>query len=441
MAARLLSNNLRPLLLPYGDIWRAFRKFTHAVAMHSVAATYAPVQEEEALRLVHDLIRSPARYETLMERYAASIIMRINYGITISTDTDPVLKRIVAVNHHLERIASPGAYLVDTFPILMHLPDWLAPFKREGKRLHAEEYDLFSSLVSNVADRTAKGDPSTEGTMTKLWLDTKEKYRPQLTDPHAHYLLGTIFEAGAGTSSAALMSFLLAMVLYPDKFDKLVAEIDSVIADDQNRLPNLEDLPRLPYLRACVKETLRWRPVVAGGLPHFLSARDDIYTTLQDITYHIPRGSTIHPVQWAIHRDPVVYPDAPEEFLPERWLELQYKATYKEPLTEFPNLRDYSCFGFGRRICPGRNIAERGLMIAALMVGWGCEIWARRSGERNGEVCWPEKYDYTAGFNAQPKWFDFELRGRKGREGVLGREFARVWGSTEEDQFVEKGRG
>src|ERR1700754_588325 len=56
MAAKLLSDNLRPLFLPYGETWREFRKFSHQVTMPSAAATYEPLQEEESLRVIHDLI-------------------------------------------------------------------------------------------------------------------------------------------------------------------------------------------------------------------------------------------------------------------------------------------------------------------------------------------------------------------------------------------------
>jgi hypothetical protein len=49
--------------------------------------------------------------------------------------------------HNLEHIASPGSYLVDTIPLLKHLPTWIAPFKQEAARLHAEEVELFRELI------------------------------------------------------------------------------------------------------------------------------------------------------------------------------------------------------------------------------------------------------------------------------------------------------
>ena len=52
---------------------------------------------------------------------------------------------------------------------------------------------------------------------------------------------------------------MLAMVLYPDVMKRAQAEIDAVVGRD--RMPTFADEPHLPYVRAMVKEVLRWRPV------------------------------------------------------------------------------------------------------------------------------------------------------------------------------------
>jgi cytochrome P450 len=49
------------------------------------------------------------------------------------------------------------------------------------------------------------------------------------------------------------------MVLYPDVMRKAQHEIDTVVGG--GRLPTFDDAPNLPYVRAIVKEVLRWRPV------------------------------------------------------------------------------------------------------------------------------------------------------------------------------------
>lgn len=53
--------------------------------------------------------------------------------------------------------------------------------------------------------------------------------------------------------------FVLAMLLYPDVLRKAQDEIDAVVGRD--RLPAFGDKNKLPYIRALVKEVLRWRPV------------------------------------------------------------------------------------------------------------------------------------------------------------------------------------
>jgi cytochrome P450 len=52
-----------------------------------------------------------------------------------------------------------------------------------------------------------------------------------LNDLEGVYLLGTLYGAGAVTTSATLMSYALAMVLHPQWQKKVQDEIDGVLAD------------------------------------------------------------------------------------------------------------------------------------------------------------------------------------------------------------------
>ena len=63
----------------------------------------------------------------------------------------------------------------------------------------------------------------------------------------------------------------------------------------------------------------------------------------------------------------------------------------------YPNLQNYSSFGFGRRICPGQNIAERSLYIQIAKIAWSCDIAQKKDAAGNNIV--PPSYDYVAGFN------------------------------------------
>ena len=137
-------------------------------------------------------------------------------------------------------------------------------------------------------------------------------------------------------------------------------------------------------------------------MPHRLT-KDDIYDG-----YFIPAGATIHANQWAIHRDNDLYPD-PEVFRPERWIESKY-PTFRAPLTEFPNLKRFSAFGFGRRICPGLESAENAMFIQVALLVWACNITRKKDSKGNDiPVPW---YDYSAGANSAPNTFDFDLKPR-----------------------------
>ena len=260
----------------------------HNMTMHASATSYQPVQIYESERLLYDLIRTPEKYEMLFERYAAAVVMRLCYGKTVETGDEQYVRDILEIVHTVERVASPGAYLVDTFPILMYLPTFLAPFKQEAARLHERELKVFKGLLLEVRDQM-RGDKAPR-CFARSFLEKQAEYN--LSDNEGAYVIGTLFEAGAGTTAAAMMSFVLCMCLYPEWQTKMQEEVDRVVGDD--RIPDYNDIPSLPTCRAVIKEVMRWRPVTAGGLPHELT-RDDVYGG-----FFFPAGTNIHANQWYV---------------------------------------------------------------------------------------------------------------------------------------------
>lgn len=92
------------------------------------------------------------------------------------------------------------------------------------------------------------------------------------------------------------------MLHNPSVLKEAQAELDSVVGSD--RMPEFDDADSLPYIRALVNETLRWRPVaVLGGTPHAVTT-DDVYNGMCVRTFYlrchsnsncrfIPKGSTV----------------------------------------------------------------------------------------------------------------------------------------------------
>jgi cytochrome P450 len=71
---------------------------------------------------------------------------------------------------------------------------------------------------------------------------------------------GVAYLAGSDTTVAAVHSYFLAMLIWPDIQAKAQAQIDRVVGQD--RLPEFDDAPRMPYVQGIINECLRWIPVV-----------------------------------------------------------------------------------------------------------------------------------------------------------------------------------
>jgi hypothetical protein len=132
-----------------------------------------------------------------------------------------------------------------------------------------------------------------------------------------------------------------------------------------------------------------------------------------------PRGIT---------RDESMYPE-PEAFNPGRWLSKEY-PTYREPLTQYPNLNGYSQFGFGRRTCQGIPIVEQDLFLAMGGMAWAFDIRKRRDPATGAEI--PVHWDsFTPLLIAKPVKFVFDAvpRGGESKLAML----RAMWEASEEE--------
>lgn len=113
-------------------------------------------------------------------------------------------------------------------------------------------------------------------------------------------------------------------------------------------------------------------------------------------------------------RNENIYPE-PEQFNPERWLSPAFPETYREPLTRYPNLENYSQFGFGRRTCQGVPIVEQDLFLAMGGMAWAFTMQRQRDPVTGVEV--PIHWeDYTSLLIAKPVKFPFDAVPRGGAE-------------------------
>jgi len=236
----------------------------------------------------------------------------------------------------------PLSALVDAFPILNRLPRWAAPWKRMGD-------SVFNSTHKFFEENMRYAQLSTSYNWARQISDMKEAQGLPLAE--LSYIIGVPTEAGFETVTNTMDFFTMASVLHPESVGKAQEELDSVVG--QSRLPSFDDISNLPYVNSFMKEVLRWRPVLPMGLPHS-PLQDDEYRG-----YHIPKGAAIFPNQWAINLDNESFQD-PYEFKPERWL-------------QHPD-QPFCAFGFGRRSCPGKQIAQNSLFIVIARILWAYNI-------------------------------------------------------------------
>ncbi|KAJ9630031.1 hypothetical protein H2204_008835 [Knufia peltigerae] len=296
--------------------------------------------------------------------------------------------------HTLERVGSPGLYLVDFLPILMYLPEWLAPFKQQAKKLHEIESSYFYSLFREAEDKYRNAIAEDPPSFARQWLSKDDGYG--LTWKEACYVVATLYGGGSGTTSLTMQNYCLAVCHFPEWQERLHDEVEKVVGP--GRVPEFTDWGQLPLVRAFAKELLRWRPVVPSNLPH-RAVKSDVYQG-----YYIPKGSLVWGNQWGMHRNEAMYPNG-DSFCPDRWLRPEYPATYKEPNEQQPTIRRYSAFGFGRRICPGYEIAERALFIQIASLAWACRICKKIKDGKEVEVPW---YKYVSAGNSGPEPFEFD---------------------------------
>ena len=174
----------------------------------------------------------------------------------------------------------------------------------------------------------------------------------RLSERQLAALPGTFFTAGFDTTASTIDTCLLALITHPDVLKTAQTELDSLLPaisspNYEPRSPCFIDEPQLPYLKALIFETLRWRPAVPLGLFH-ASTSSSTY-----LSYTIPASTTVIAATWSLNRDPLFYPD-PESFNPVRFLPPSH-ALHSPKLVGQDHLSKTgtSSFGWGRRACPG----------------------------------------------------------------------------------------
>lgn len=161
-----------------------------------------------------------------------------------------------------------------------------------------------------------------------------------------------MLNAGSETTAVAMTNVIYLLLKNPVCMQKLRKELEDALGEADG-VPTHDEIKLLPYLRACLDESLRMYPPTALGLP-----RDTPSEGATIMGEWIPGNTTVSIAAYTAHRDPSVWKDA-DVYQPERWLEESGKELQ----------RYFIPFSAGARGCIGRNISylEQYLCLASIL--------------------------------------------------------------------------
>ncbi|KAM5542455.1 hypothetical protein V8D89_003914 [Ganoderma adspersum] len=355
-------------LMQYGPQWRRHRRAFHLSFGIERIANHRPIQLTAARRLLCRLLTSTHSVEENISMLVADTSLAAVYGIDMSAKDGELYRMVDTMRGFVDPLLLPGGCLLEMFPSLQHLPPWLPGMHimhivEEGRNMVRSTFDRLD-LMWAVANQEGR---AREAMVTRILDGTKEE-DPQAADMKelcSHVAASTVL-ASTETTHAVMEAFFLAAAMHPDCQKAAHEELDTAIGPD--RLPEFSDFDRLPYVRAFIKEVMRWHTVTPMGLPH-ATVDDDEYDG-----HFIPSGTIVNVNMWALSRDASEYPD-PDAFKPDRFLGSDKDKLPRDPI-------DYT-FGFGRRICPGRHFAAASFFIYCASVLHVYDIMPPKDGDGN----------------------------------------------------------
>ncbi|RAH66086.1 cytochrome P450 [Aspergillus aculeatinus CBS 121060] len=402
LATELALKGLNILMMNYTDQFRHHQRLQVSVLNATPAAAYLPIQALESQQLLYDLLQTSGSagidVQRPFQRTTASIIHTLLYGFRIQDPNDSVLRSVVHLNEEFSEFIQVGAHIVDQFPVLNHLPGFLAPWKAKAENHYTTKYSLRLSNFRRALEDSDAWNISKQLRQTVEKDDNRDMPLDELA-----FELGTMIDAALDGTTDSLVWFVVACITQNQGFiTKARAELDAVVGRD--RLPLPDDKPHLLYITAIVEEVLRWRPAGPEGAPH-LNREETTYNG-----YRIPKGSVVVANIWTIAREETVFGPNTDAFIPERWLDDNGDLRSSLPAP---------AFGYGRRTCPGRYFARNVLWIIVARLLWSFDIKAGVSEETGEPVpVDPEACTYGLVMRALPFKARFVPRGSWVREVI-----------------------
>ncbi|GAB9470858.1 Cytochrome p450 86a2 [Globisporangium polare] len=236
------------------------------------------------------------------------------------------------------------------------LQRWLG-VGEEGKTLRYKKVidKIGMEVMLNSIKARRSGSKKDSKDVISLFLDSSDE-NPDMN--HLKNIVLAFLFAGRDTTSQTLFWFFVMLSRHPEVERKVRVEIKDKLPQLFNSTvvgaaPSMEEVEKLPYLEATIKESLRLNPVVPLN---DRSAMEDL--VLRDGTF-VKKGTRVIFPSYALGRSKNVWgPDA-DEFKPERWIDPTTGSLIQVSPFKFP------VFHGGPRLCLGINLAMLEMKIVA----------------------------------------------------------------------------
>ncbi|GAB2270247.1 hypothetical protein Dimus_005152 [Dionaea muscipula] len=214
---------------------------------------------------------------------------------------------------------------------------------RRTKALVHKAIRILDGLINSRLESSNCKETSKENDMLDALLTLCQQEDNELQLSHLPHIILELFVGGTDTTSSTIEWAMAELLRSPEKLAKAKAELEEVIGKGNDPVEE-DDIVRLPYLQAVVKETHRMHPSVPFLVPRTVMIDVDL------CGYTVPKNAQVLVNVWAIGRDDSIWENA-NAFMPERFLgsQIDVKGHDFELLP----------FGAGRRICVGMPVAHR----------------------------------------------------------------------------------
>nr|BAK09431.1 cytochrome P450 [Postia placenta] len=341
MGGELVGLNKSIALMDNGRELKELRRLSHRVLTTDALRKHTTVHQALVEDYMRTVVQEPDNFLTNLRLALGRMVLVVAYGLTNHANDNKYIQEAEDVMELVGGSVIPGAYMVDIVPMLRYIPTWLpfVSFHRQAQLGRKLLDDWVTRPFEHVKRQMECGNASPSFLTDILENETLKEDNESNIVEGVKWAAATMYGAGVDTSHATVATFFLLMALHPDVQVKAQAEIDKIVY--MERHVTMEDKAQLPYVQAVIAEVMRWHAVVPLGIPH-RTAEEDVYEG-----YRIPAGTIVVPNIWAIARG-----EGSHAFVPERFLGKSAPIHSSEYV-----------YGFGRRICPGRHMADNAIFL------------------------------------------------------------------------------